>query len=64
MCKKSISVILSVLITMALALFSACNGGSKPSSTPATEPVTLDKNSITLSIDKEETLQVLGPPGF
>lgn len=60
MCKKSISVILSVLITMALALFSACKGGSKPSSAPATDSVTLDKNSITLSIDKEETLQVLG----
>ena len=62
MCKKSISVILSVLVTMVLALFAACSGGgdSNSSSAPATNPVTLDKTAITLSIDGEDTLQVLG----
>ena len=61
MCKKSISVILSVLVTMVLALFAACSGGdSNSSSAPATNPVTLDKTAITLSIDGEATLQVLG----
>jgi len=59
--KKSISVILSVLVTMVLALFAACNVGSLSGSVPpATDSVTLDKTAITLSIDGETTLQVLG----
>ena len=59
--KKSISVILSVLVTMVLALFAACNVGSLSGSVPpATDSVTLDKTAVTLSIGGETTLQVLG----